>query len=723
MPKLNAKKLIIAIIFLTLFTNVYSQQQTDSLKTILSKTNGKQKVDLLAEISKQYEKIQPDSGIIYALKSKTLADQLDYKLGTAVSLLRLGGNYSNKTDFTNALKYLNESLSLSKELKDSVIISDCLNRIGRVYFDRSNYRESLQFYFQSLAISEKIKYKAGIATTYNGIGIVYDATGDNENALNYHLKALRIKEEIGDLRDISYSLNNIGGIYDNLARFDEALDYYKRSLAIKERLHDKRGIGISFNNIGLIFFRKSNFNEARKYFSRSLKIKEEIGDRNGISNTLIYFGDLEKAKNNYADALTNYQKSLVIKEGFGDRRGIANIYLNIGSVYTLSKKYSDAEYYLKKGIKLSREVGIRDLVLKGLGFLTELYKELEDSKNALKIFEEHQALKDSLFSEQIITRISELQFRYEIEKNIKENELLKKDLKISELEVKQQTSLRNLFIIVSILIVLLSIVIYTRYREKNKLVTEIQRQKIELEKLNETLNNTNRKLEELNNTKDKFFSIIAHDLKNPFNSILGFSEIIIEDIDELDKKTLTEYAQIINDAARGTNILLQNLLDWARTQTGQLEVCKEKFNLTDIIEENIQLLSLSADKKGLKLSNNFDEQAIVYADKSMISTVIRNLISNAIKFTSEGEITLMIYRDENHFQISVSDTGKGISPEIQEKIFKMDSSFTTKGTSQESGTGLGLLLCKEFVERNDGTIWVKSEIEKGSSFQFTVPKA
>jgi len=720
---LNTRKLIITAILLIFFANAYSQQKVDSLKTLINKTNGKEKVDLFSEISKQYEKIQPDSGIVYALKSKTLADQINYKFGTAISLVRLGGNYSNKSDFANALKYLNESLSLAKDLKDSVIISDCLNKMGRVYFDQSNYRLSLQHYFQSLAISERINYKAGIAANYNGIGILYDATGDNENALDYHLKALRIKEEVGDLLDISYSINNIGGIYDNLSRFDEALDYYKRSLAIKEKLHDKRGTGISLNNIGLIFFRKNNFKEAQEYFSRSLKIKEEIGDMNGISNTLIYFGDLEKAKNNYVNALTNYKKSLTIKESLGDRRGIANIYLNIGNVYTLSKKYDDAKFYLEKGIKLSRKVGIKDLVLKGLGFLSSLYKNEGDFKNALKVFEEHQALKDSLFSEQIITRISELQFRYEIEKNIKENELLKKDLKISELEVRQQTSLRNLFIIVSALIVLLSIVVYIRYREKNKLVKEIQRQKIELEKLNKTLNNTNKKLEELNNTKDKFFSIIAHDLKNPFNSILGFSEIIIEDIDELDKNTLSEYAQIINDAARGTNILLQNLLDWARTQTGQIEVCKEKFNLTEIIQENIQLLSLAADKKGLKLSSKSDQESVVYADKSMISTVIRNLISNAIKFTGEGEITVYIDQKENHFQISVSDTGKGISSEVQEKLFKMDSSFTTKGTSQESGTGLGLLLCREFVERNDGTIWVKSEIGKGSSFQFTAPKA
>ncbi len=229
-------------------------------------------------------------------------------------------------------------------------------------------------------------------------------------------------------------------------------------------------------------------------------------------------------------------------------------------------------------------------------------------------------------------------------------------------------------------------------------------------------------LKELNATKDKFFSIIAHDLKNPFNTLMGFTELLLENLSDYDQEKLKEFIGILHDTSKHSYALLENLLEWSRSQTGRLEITPEKIKLCSIFNENIDLLSNNASKKHIQLINSIDPDTEAFADSNMINTVIRNLISNAIKYTkANGTITGSSKLTGNMIEISVTDNGIGIAPENIEKLFKIDVNYSTKGTAEETGTGLGLILCREFVNKNGGKIWVKSEYGKGSSFQFTLP--
>jgi two-component system sensor histidine kinase/response regulator len=254
----------------------------------------------------------------------------------------------------------------------------------------------------------------------------------------------------------------------------------------------------------------------------------------------------------------------------------------------------------------------------------------------------------------------------------------------------------------------------------------ILRQNEELIELNASLEikveQRTKELYDLNATKDKFFSIIAHDLKNPFNTLMGFTELMLDNLNDFSSEKLHEIIEILHMTSKQSYALLENLLEWARTQTGRMEMRPENIDIQNLIEENISLLINQAAKKKIKLINNVQVKTTAFADPNMINTVIRNLISNALKYTNrEGSISCNANVIENKLQVGITDTGIGIKPQNLDKLFRIDLNYSTHGTADENGTGLGLILCKEFINRNEGDIWVESTFGEGSTFKFTLP--
>lgn len=233
---------------------------------------------------------------------------------------------------------------------------------------------------------------------------------------------------------------------------------------------------------------------------------------------------------------------------------------------------------------------------------------------------------------------------------------------------------------------------------------------------------TENSLKELIATKDKLFSIIAHDLRSPFNSIIGFSELLLEDSNNILLEDSEQYIKIINSAAKNTLILLDNLLNWAKSQTGQLSFNPEKVLFSEVVQEIITLSKSIAKSKNISLEYSSTDHLEVFVDVNMLNTVLRNLISNAIKFTNfGGHIKVSAALKQNQVEITISDNGIGINKEKCAELFSITSNTTTLGTANENGSGLGLVLCKEFIQKNNGDIWVESEENKGSNFIFTLP--
>lgn len=249
----------------------------------------------------------------------------------------------------------------------------------------------------------------------------------------------------------------------------------------------------------------------------------------------------------------------------------------------------------------------------------------------------------------------------------------------------------------------------------------IENQKL-TEKQAKELKVKNEQLSILNSTKDRFFSIIAHDLRNPFHTVSGFAEVLIKDYKKLPAEKLERYLNLIYASSTSGNNLLENLLQWSRTQTGNISYTPTKINLSAIVEETMNLLEGNARSKNITVQSLIDQNITVFADENMLKTIFRNLISNATKFTPEnGSITINYALSGSQVEVTVADTGIGIPPENLSKLFRIDTNVSTKGTANETGTGLGLILCKEFVEKHNGKIWVESENGKGSKFKFTLP--
>jgi two-component system, sensor histidine kinase and response regulator len=250
----------------------------------------------------------------------------------------------------------------------------------------------------------------------------------------------------------------------------------------------------------------------------------------------------------------------------------------------------------------------------------------------------------------------------------------------------------------------------------------IQALRIRLTEQKRQLEVQNARLSELNATKDKLFSIIGHDLKNPLTAILGYADLIITDIDNIAPDRLKSHLTQISNASNQLYGLLENLLEWSRSQTGRMEFSPARCDLQKLVENCTGFVAHNAAMKEIEILSDVEQGSHVFADNRMLDTVLRNLISNAIKFTPNGgEIRIRATRADGEVEVSVADTGVGITEQDANKLFRIDAAFSTAGTAQEQGTGLGLILCKEFIDKHQGKIWVESVLGQGSVFRFTLP--
>lgn len=262
-----------------------------------------------------------------------------------------------------------------------------------------------------------------------------------------------------------------------------------------------------------------------------------------------------------------------------------------------------------------------------------------------------------------------------------------------------------------------------KYAEQLLINKDILEEKAtELSELNKQLHESEKNLREINLGKDKFFSILAHDLRSPFNSIKGLSEILVEDYEILSTEEVKEMSDGIYESSTKILRLLENLLDWSRVQTGKIEINPEYFDMNEIIFQNFALLQNQAASKKINLIIESGSRQVVFADRNMIDTILRNLISNAIKFTNpNGSVIVKSEMQNSLTLVTVEDDGVGIKPDLLDKLFKIEENISTNGTNNEKGTGLGLVLCSEFVQLNKGKIWVESKHNTGSKFHFTLP--
>ncbi len=425
-------------------------------------------------------------------------------------------------------------------------------------------------------------------------------------------------------------------------------------------------------------------------------------------------GNVFLHQKNLDTALKYYQKSLKLNKELGDKQQISDLANSISTIYSSQKKYGKSLEFSKKSLTIAKEIGSLSEERNAYLQLSSIYEKLGQYKKALEFFKKFKTINDSIFSSEKSKQIIEMETLYQTEKKEKENQILTQKNEFNELTISRHKSLRNFLIIILLIIFISMVLIYNQYRLKKFALQE-------LKKSDKIIRKQKNELEIMNKTRNRFFSIISHDLKNSFTSLQMGTELL-SDIEELDKKEISMIANEIKISVENLYRFLENLLEWARIQIGRIHHNPQQFDISRMISEVLEISKAKAKIKDIELSSIIG-RCTVFADKNMVYSVLQNLISNAIKFTnSGGEIAISNTIADNNVQITVSDNGIGLNNDQLEKLFKVDEIQSRPGTNNEKGTGFGLVLCKEFIEKNNGRIWIESKFEKGTSVHFSLPK-
>ncbi|MCK5759843.1 MAG: tetratricopeptide repeat-containing sensor histidine kinase [Candidatus Delongbacteria bacterium] len=523
-----------------------------------------------------------------------------------------------------------------------------------------NFYEVVELAKKILELSQKSDYCTGKIEADNILGKAYFHICDYQNSQMYFIKSLKEAERSNDKKGMSFALNNIGIVLFRTKNYRKALEYYNRSLELKKDTDELASLSTSYNNIGLIYNNIDDPQRALEYFLKSLSIDKELDNKVAMSRVFNNIGLSYKNLKDLPRSLKSFEQSYQISKSSGNKKGVATAQINLSTYFLEASNYNRALTIAKDGISVATSISSKNHLLHFYQILAEVYEKSGSLKKALEYFKKHFELHDDIFSEDSNQKLIEMQTKYESEKKEKEAEI---------------------------------------YRLRNEELTKI------------------------NDTKDKLFRIIHHDLLNPFSAIQTTSELINGHYDNLDDERRKKYIKMIYESSTRITKLMNNLFEWAKTQSGQIEMHPGIIGLYDIIKQNIDVQSVIIANKDITVDNLVGSDVEVYADVNLLDTVIRNILSNAIKFTfSEGEIKIYSVEQEDSIYITIEDSGVGIPSENIDKIFTVGGNISTEGTSHEKGFGLGLIIVKEFMKLNNGNISVESEEGKGSKFIIELPR-
>jgi signal transduction histidine kinase len=604
----------------------------------------------------------------------------------------------------------------AKASAEPVKAAHALKTLGLIHLTKArNHDLALDNFIESLTIEDTLGLVAEQVFSYIAIAQVFAEVGNNERSAESLEQALVFNEETGNVHIYAFILNKLGTVYAALGNIEKAFESFELVLANKVRIGQPEVEAEALFNLANLHSIQGNYDEALRSHRLALSIRRSIRDRKNEAHSLNDIGKLYHLMKNDDRALANHRVALQIRRRLGDKKELAESYNNIGEIYYLKKNYDRAIANLNLALAAGLESHSKTQISKSYELLSSCHKERGDFQKALEHKENHYAIIDFIQNEKTERRLLEIQNRYVVDKKESQIDHLELDRVQREKELQTQKSIRNFLYALVALILIIGVLILYSYLQNKKSNRRLQL-------AHKRVKHKNLQLQQLNATKDKFFSIISHDLRGPLNSLTSFSGLLIHHMDNLTQAEIQTLARDLDESVKNLFGLLENLLEWSRSQTGTNQFPPEPFNLTALLDENKSLLSAQAHNKKIAIMHEPREDVMVKAHRNSINTVIRNLISNAIKFTPEGgAIKLDITRRQGEVIVSVADTGVGMDKEVIEKIFRIDTKHTTRGTANETGTGLGLVLCKEFMEKNGGRIWVNSEPRRGSVFYFALP--
>ncbi|WP_165749141.1 ATP-binding protein [Cellulophaga sp. Z1A5H] len=664
------------VLFFNLYT-AYGQktikdslyQKIESFKLKLDYQKDTLYINSLYTYGKAYGFYNLDSLNFLANETIELSKAINFTIGEAKGHIILGNYYSETGEKELAIENYSKAKSIAEANTYIDVILLSKSSLATAYIYKEEYTKALQEYLSAIEIATQNEDDDSLAILNINISVIYSLQNDYEECIYFLSKAMEYNKKTGNERLTAVTQINMASSYIGYNKLDKATEKVDAGLPILEKLELQDWITYAYELKATIFYKQENASEALLWYKKSEKIHENIEQK-------------------------RYKISLY--------SGMAETYLKL-------KDYDHTEVYGLKALALSDELNLLDERDDILNTLYELKKETNQAAAALGYLEAFKAISDTINKKNNQKELnilkSNLAFDQEKERYILENE-------------KEAAKQRLYFYGALLIIISFSIIIYILKR--NNRTQNILNKKLTVK--TRQLQDKEKHLVNSNHTKTKLFAIIAHDLRGPINSFKSMFDLFTNK--QINDAEFIELAPTMGESIDSIAFTLNNLLSWGQTQMKDIVTEPEHTNISDLVNQNNALLSKMAEKKSISFENNVTESALTWSGKNQISIVIRNLTSNALKFTPEhGKITFGATDKQNHWEFYIKDTGVGLTEEALHKIFSTKETFSTYGTNNEKGTGLGLVLCKEMIEKNNGRIWAESTINVGTIFYFTLPKA
>lgn len=640
----------------------------------------------------------------------------------------------NATHTDSARQIYYQTIVLSDSIEDNFFKGFSLSNYAVALNNLALYNNSIdtlklayRYSRNSDSLYLKVYTLSQIGTTYKDMGMYDSAFVYYNRAESEYDYSLIGKSDTNHrtLLTASILFTDLGLLYHRIEYHKEALKYFDRALQVGIRVNDRRRIAGTYINMANVYTKRAFYDTAKalKYYKKGQYICEEIGHNRYLANVYGNLVNLYTDKNMPDSAMYYYNKAKVLMDDLNDSRALIILYESYTDLLALLGRYKEQLEYLQQGYELAKKFNILNMQRLFTYKLSKYYSREKDFGKAYHFQEKYVALQDSLFDQSLNDRLMQIRVSTIQEKKINEISLINKE---KELLAAQQevSSIINISLSVgSLVLMLAAFFLYRANRQKGEYSLELEAKNEELDLLIEDLSKSQRELEATNQSKDKLFSIIAHDLKNPLSTFITVTDILSNEFDTMEDDEKREFIQDINKSSKSLFSLLENLLFWSRSQMDVLDFHPMEINLNYIVSQSIEVLNMQAQKKDISITTNLDESTEVRADANMLLTVTRNIISNSIKFTPKGgNITVSTGYIKKYVYIRIEDSGVGIPEEKIKVIFEPSTSKSSPGTDNERGTGLGLVLCKEFIDKHNGKIEVESKVMEGSVFTILIPK-
>lgn len=771
MPNIPFHRYICIILVLIIPTGKsFSQSIPDSLRKKLEHAAVYDRPEILNLVAKNMVYEYPAEALKYAKQALQESDHLGNSNQYVKALLLIGDSHFYLEEFEKAEENYLRALDLSQELEKQDLIAHSNYYLGYLYDTKNDGEKAGQYYEIAIAMYDSLNRKDMVAElsylyadmltkkadnylaknhfdnalkiylnsgrqndaaeTLNSMGLLFYNMGNYEKAIEYYNRSRELMQKIGNKTGVAQALNNLGILYQNSGNIEEALNHYQESLRLDDEHNDKPGIAGTFNNIGLIYAVKGDNNKAIDYYEKSLALYEELDNKSGIATVLNNLGEsfMDLGETDVASVML--KKAITIELEIEDKHGVAFAYATMSEIYLQAGNLELSRQYNDSSLAICAERNIPEVTLAVYENYYKISKAAGDYKNALQYFAQKTALKDSVFNKNLLKQLSEVKAQYELEQKEQEIALLNSTNQISQLDLKnkQDVVYRQRLVLIIVLGAFLAILaalffLYRQTREKRAAFKSLDEKNRELLKNREELIIAKDKAEESDRLKSTFLANMSHELRTPLNGILGFTEVLRTEIYD---EVYREMADIVHTS--GTRLLdtLNSIIDLSIIESSRMDIDHQKIKLDEFVDEAITLFRASAFKKDLLLTGETESDFdYIISDRKVLANLINNLIDNAIKYTGDGSVqvkAIVVPENESYqLKISVTDTGIGIDNERLKHIFDKFRQGSEGHDRQFEGAGLGLTICKKYVELLKGRIIATSESNKGSEFRIEIP--